>query len=449
MDDNNFDDLLKDKFEGYEHPDIGPNALASFHDHMSSFPSLPWYSKYRTEAFVAASFILFTLLNGFILWYGFDKKENNVADLNRELSHEVIDSLTMVINQLKSNQQQPSVFIINPTDKKVAQFTEAQNTIASQDNIKNTGNSILNTNTKFHLGTISSLPLDILERLEEEDVLETKDGEAYLLITDRIRQIRHTSYTFESPSHLNIIYESDTLEADESTENIKLDLPSVRLKNRISSKMVNKIEAHNYTNGIGINLAPHLDAVKSVYSQGSGSLAPRLGLTAEWIVSPHWSFETSVDYLSTKFTINENFQSLNLPNLNPELGNPESVEITTRTLSLPVNLKYRWWLTRKHQLVIKAGYTPYFSLRNEYLYQYPYPGRPAESDLTINTLEQKDNRGFYAGTLNVALGISKLVKKKNQFETALFYENSLGNVGQQNLTMQLFGIRTAYSFRIK
>jgi hypothetical protein len=449
MDDNSFDDLLKDKFEGYEHPDIGPIALTSFHDHMSSFPSLPWYSKYRTEVLVTASFILFTLLNGFIVWYGFDKKENDATDLNNGLRHQVIDSLTMVINQLKTSQQQPSVFIINPTDKKMAELTVAQDAIASQDNTKNPGNSIHNNNTKFHLGTISSLPPDILQRLEEEDVLETKDGEAYLLISDRVRQIRHTSYTFESPSHLNIIYENDTTETAESTENIKLDLPSIKLKSRMSSKMVNKIESHNYTKGIGINLAPHLDAVKSAYSEGSGSLTPRLGLTAEWIVSPHWSFETSVDYLNTKFTVNENLQSLNLPNLNPELGNPESVEITTRTLSLPVNLKYRWWLTRKHQLVIKAGYTPYFSLRNEYLYQYPYPGRPADSDLTINTLEQKDNRGFYGGTLNVALGISKLVKKKSQFEAALFYENSLGNVGQQNLAMQLFGIRTAYSFRIK
>ena len=69
--------------------------------------------------------------------------------------------------------------------------------------------------------------------------------------------------------------------------------------------MINKIEDHKYTTGIGINLAPHLDIVKGIYSQGSGGTTPRLGITAEWVVSPHWSFETSLDYFTTKLTVNE------------------------------------------------------------------------------------------------------------------------------------------------
>ncbi len=451
MDDSTFDDLLKDKFERYEHPDIGPDALASFRDHMSSFPSISWYTKYRTEVYVTASFLLFTLLNGYILWYSFDKREGNTTELSNGSSHQVIDSLTMVINQLSTNEKQPAVFIISPTDKKRAQFenTKITTASASQDNIKNADGTTLDTSAKLHLGTIASLPPDILERLDEEGILEQRDGQAYLLINDRLRQIRPSSFAFETPSEIAIIYENDTLQSDESLDKVKFKLPAIRLKNRISSKVINEIEDRKYNTGVGIVLTPHLDVVKSAYSQGSGAITPRLGLTAEWIVSRHWSVETSIDYLSTKFTTYENFQSLDLPNLNPELGSPESVEIRTRTLSLPINLKYRWWLTRKHQLAIKAGYTPYFSLRDEYLYQYPYPGRPADSDLTINTQEQKDVRRYYGGTLNIALGITRVVNKKDQFEAALFYENSIGNVGQQNLTMQLFGIRTAYSFRIK
>ncbi len=448
MDDTNFDDLLKSKLEGYEHPDIGPGALASFHNRMSSVPSTPWYRKYRTEMFVVTSFIVFTMLNSFILWYGFGRNENYNADQNNMFSRQIIDSLTQVVTQLKADQKErPSVFIINPAPE-----------VVKERNVKvegkNKGNDLAtnpsrHTNTKLHLGNVASIPSTILDRLRAEDVLETIDGQAYLIITDRVSQIRHKSYAWELPSKLTVVYEDDSLESEESIEKIKLKLPSVKLKNRISTKMINKIEDHKYTTGIGINLAPHIDIVKGAYSQGSGGTMPRVGLTAEWIVSPHWSVETSLDYLSTKVTVNKDFQSLHLPNLNTELGTLESAEINTRTLSLPINMKYRWWLSQKNQLIVKAGYTPYFSLRSEYLYQYPYPGRPVDSDLSISTVEQVDQRGFYGGTFNMSLGISKFIKKKSQFEVDLFYEKSLGSVGHEKLGMQLFGIRTAYSIRVK
>ena len=40
-------------------------------------------------------------------------------------------------------------------------------------------------------------------------------------------------------------------------------------------------------------------------------------------------------------------------------------------------------------------------------------------------------------------------KKKNQLEADLFYERSPGGVGNEKLGIQLYGIRTSFSFRMK
>ena len=51
--------------------------------------------------------------------------------------------------------------------------------------------------------------------------------------------------------------------------------------------------------------------------------------------------------------------------------------------------------------------------------------------------------------MSVAIGASRLWHGRNQMEVALFYEKSLGSVGPQRLGMQLFGVRAAYSIRVK
>ena len=446
MDDKDFDDLLKNKFESYEHPDVGPSARVNFYDRLASYPSMPWYSKYRTEVFVTTSFMLFTLLNGLLFWYSIDKQKNIAGELGRTKKNEITDSLISVIHQLKASQQ-PSVFIVDPSSKNSLKNGDNKIVPGYQNIAMHGSNPAWHTGSKFHLGSVSSLPQNIYKRLMQEGVLEAENGEAYLVITDKVKHIRRNKYEFEQRVGLTSMHEHDSLAAKNPKN--KMKLPKILITNQLSSRMINEIQDQQYTAGIGINVAPHLDLVNGIFSRGSGGFTPRVGITAEWVTSPHWSIETSLDYMNTKLNVSDDFQSLNLPNLNTELGNLQSAEINTHTLSMPVNLKYRWWLTREHQLVVKAGYTPYFSVRNQYVYTYPYPSRPSNSDLTINTLEQSDQTRFHGGTLTVALGINKLIKKKNFMEVALFYENSLGNVGPEKLGMQLFGIRTAYSFKLK
>lgn len=444
MDDKDFDDLLKNKFESYEHPDPGPSALTNFNDRLASYTSSSWYSKYRTEVFVSSTFVLFTLLNGFIIWYVIASKDSIPVHNELNKRNSTIDSLTIAINKLTLKQQQSSIFIVDP-GLKAPLMVEKLKVVSNNKNDSIYGNNPrFHTGSQFHLGSVTSLPQNVYDRLLSAGVLTTENGEAYLLLTDDIKLIRRKAYSYAPVDNISIVHLNDSIEP----ESILKD-PKLKLTNQLSSRMINKIEDQHYSSGIGINLGPHLDLVRGEYSKGSGGFYPRVGITAEWIVSPHWSVETSLDYLNTRFTVTNDFQSLGLPNLNPDLGSLQSAQINTHTLSMPISLKHRWWLTRENQLIIKAGYTPYFSLQNQYLYTYPYPGRPSDSDLTISTVEQVDRTRFHAETFSMAVGVNKFFKRKNFLEVALFFEKSFGKVGQENLSMQLFGIRTAYSFKMR
>ncbi len=446
MDDSNFDDLIKKKFEHYE--DTDSSALESFQKLTFPQPSIPWYSKYRTEAFVISSLLVFSAINGFIFWNANDKAKNDKKELTNNLQHRV-DSLTFALQQIQSNNQQPSVYIIEPEGKETMESNKRKVVTTKQVFPTSVDRSSLHSNDKIYLGATESIPPNILKRLQEADVLKIEGGQAYLIITDRIKLIRHKSYAFESPSELKITSTLNSIIYDDSVEKIKMELPEVKLTGHISSKLINKIEDHQHVRGVGINIAPHIDFAKGLYSAGTGGITPRFGVTAEWMVSPHWSVETSLDYFNTKMTLKNDFQSHNLPDLNSQLGDLKSVRVSTNTLSIPPNIKYKWWLTREHQLIVKTGYTPYFSFKNQYIYSYPFPGAAPDSDLKLSTVEEVDQSRYFGGTFNAVVGIGRLTKKKNQFEVALFYEKSLGSVGTQKSGMQLFGIRTAYSFKVR
>ncbi len=435
MDDSDFDELLKDKFEGHEFSGSVPNALDRFHSRLASYQTIPWYSQYRTEIFVATTFILFTLFNSLFYW-NFNKKEISSAQ-KLDNSKAIIDSLLLVIEKLHSNQPNASVFIIDPS--KPAAKNVASMDIAPEKQVL----SSLSTDSRFHIGSVSSLPKTVYERLTQEGVLETQNGEAFLIITDRVKRIRHKAYLFDPIAIVNP-GEIDSVSTSKESRLIKSH--KIILKN-LPSKMINKMESHSYKAGVGIGIAPHLDLAAGIFSLGSGGLLPRAGVTVEWTVSPHWSIETSLDYTNTKLTTDKNFQSFYLPNIKPELGVLENVQIKNQLLSMPINLKYRWWLTHKQLLVMKAGYSPYLGLRNTYT--YTYPEKPPYADFVISDVEQVDQMKFNGGTLNLAVGINRLIKKKNFFEVALFYERSLGKFGDQNLNMQLFGLRTAYSIKVR
>ncbi|HEY8935085.1 MAG TPA: hypothetical protein VIM65_07685 [Cyclobacteriaceae bacterium] len=445
MDDNKFDDLLKSKFEDYEYSSAGAPDVTGFHNRLAQYPNTSWYYKYRTELFVATSFILFTLLNSFIFWSTLAAKDENRIALEKD-KIQIIDSITHIISQLKLQQQTQSI-ILNPYGNFNAS-SKQQNIRSIDINSKpdplQPGDSNL-----LYLCAESSLQKHFYDKLADAGVLEIKDGIAYLNVSDKISQIRNTTYTLGQPDNTKL-FQADNKADSLSIETYKTGIAKV--SNTISSKFINRIADTNYKSGIGINLSPHLDLANVAFSEGSGDIMRRLGVTVDWTVAPHWSIETSIDHFNTEVTLHEDFQKYNLPKLNPVLDGLQSVQIRTKTVSLPVLLKYRWWLTAKDQFVFRMGYTPYISFHNEYRFTSPYPGqhrRRVDSDVTINTVEDFSKVRFYGGTTTAMAGISRLINKKNQLEFSLFYERSIKGMGQEKLNMELIGLRTAFLFNLK
>ena len=281
MEYSDFDNFMREKLENQKEPSFNQGAIDQFRDLMSSYHPIAWHQKYRTELFVAASFILFTVLNGYIIWFGIDKREEIASTSARIMSHQ-IDSLMVSINELKNSQQQSSTLANDPY---VTLNMKSDKKEIVQPNQNQPGNNpLLHTNSKLHLGSASSLPIDVYERLLKEGVILTDRGEAYLIITDSIKYLRHRKYAFE-PSEFTIIYKNDTSEIMTDDKETMIELPKVTISTKLSNRMINKIESSQHATGIGINIAPHIDLVKGIYQQGNGSITPRVGFTADWVVS--------------------------------------------------------------------------------------------------------------------------------------------------------------------
>ena len=104
MDDQNFDDFVKGRLDGYEDPSFDPSALAGFHDKLALFHPAPWYQLPVSQYMMAASLTLFTVVNLYLFWPSkVETVDSSISQNNTNRT--VIDSLTVVIEQLNENVQ--------------------------------------------------------------------------------------------------------------------------------------------------------------------------------------------------------------------------------------------------------------------------------------------------------------------------------------------------------
>ena len=445
MDDSGFDSYVRKKMENYKAPGYNREAFSQLQARLSDGQAIPWYVKYRVEALVAASLLLFTLFNVYVLFPKFNATkltETNQTTISDNPTR-IIDSLNVIIKKL--NSQAPSkVYIIDPAEREESIAADSKS-LRTFYKLK-LSDSTQNSDVKLFLGDQTDLPLDVLNKLKELNVIALEGNEAWLVVSTQKKDAKNLAVYDRSQKGLELAHK----ELQPLSITVNLTPPSIPTKptNEISGKTRNAIEKH-YFNGIGINLAPHVDLFGSYFTNGSGKLSPRIGFTADWVLSPQLSVETGLDYATLNFTIKKDFQKLALPNVDSQIGALQSVEISIRTASLPISFKYRRWLTAKSQMVFRVGYTPYFACRHQYVYNYSPLNQPPESDLTISTIEQIDEKKFYANTITASAGLIKSLNNNKKLEASLFFENSVGNVGAENMSMKLFGIKTAYWFNVR
>lgn len=441
MDDSSFDNLIRKKMENYESSVFNPDTFSQLQTRLAEGLTVPWYIKYRTVSLVAATLLLFTLYN--IYWVSpklnLNEKEQTVV---LHQSSKVIDSLNSIIKEL-TNKTPAKIYIIDPANNLTREKKES-NGDAFTPRFKFDGTT-QNSNLKLFLGSEVDLPREVFNKLKEWNMIALDGDEAWLVISYKKPEDYLVHNKGFDPGLVGVQKPISPVEIT-----IKLEPSSVHSKSNheISGKMRNSIEKH-YFSGIGINLAPHVDLLSGNFTIGSGSLFPRIGLVADWVMSPHFSIETGADYATPKFTVNNNFQRLTLPNVDNQIGSLQSADLGVRTVSLPVNFKFRRWLTAKNQLVYRIGYTPYFAFRHQYVYHYSLPNQTPESDLTISTMEQIDEKIFYGSTLTASVGITRELRDNKKLEASLFFENSLGTMGAEKVGIKLFGIKAAYWFKVK
>ena len=448
MDDHNFDEFVKGRLDGYEDPSFDPSALEGFHEKLAYFRPAPWYELPVSQYMMAASLTLFTVVNLYLFWPS--KIEIASSPITQKKTNQtIIDSLTVVIEQLKTESHVSTRFRDSLLNRFNSQPAVSQ---SATPKLQNGG---------LYLGTTAEIPSDLYHALMVKRMLVTENGGAFLIAPEK------TSQSFAKLSELDLKgvganYPWPAAGLSDLELKIRSDeTPTVIIPERrraVSSRMRNALEKH-YSKGIGIYVAPHVDLAQSIFSKGDGGITPRVGITADWVLSPSLSVETGVDYSITSINFDRSFKDVPLPPTDPNLGAVEAVQVKNSLMSAPIAIKYRQWISEKSQAFVKAGYTPYFSLQQEYQLSYDFdrafdpnqgfgPG-PNPNHHHVNSIQRVNDQKFYGNTSTISLGITRLVKNKNKLEAAVFYEKSIGDIGQEKLGMQLFGLRTAYWFNLR
>jgi hypothetical protein len=473
MDESSFDDLIKSKLDNYEDPTLDEGAFVRFEETLLASQPMPWYNHNLSRLGLAASAIIVTLLNIYILTLY--KSKNKVTVLSSKSIAETrkMDSLTTIINQfrLRENKlikaEENNRVTIKEREAELSQVVK-QNSLLQQrlTEVHSQPNKIIENSypsdpsSIVSIGKASDLPANLVRLLREQNlaIVDDRNDQVYLFASYRLHQVLRQAQQLNShltPISLFVINEVQPFNAD----NLKIQAPATLVKGvkkLMSLKQRNELEKH-YFSGIGINIGGHLDFLQSSFSSGSGSFNPRIGVLADWVVSPRLSIETGFDYFTNSIAFEKDIERIYLPRQTDQFGPLQTARIDNYLLSTPLSIKYRQWVGEKTQSIFKLGYSPYYSFSSKYNYSYPFskpqhpndPDDPAYKSPRINTVEESTLKGYYGASLTGSIGLSRVIKKKNVFEASLFYEKSLGTMGQQGLKMNLIGLRTAYLFNMK
>ncbi len=105
MDDQRFDDIIKNKVGEYVDPTYDKGAIAGLHQHLAGYQVVPWYSQYKSAGLMAATLALFTLFNWLMIGNSREGSDINQASLNNNPDYErLIADLKGEIDRLKTIQ---------------------------------------------------------------------------------------------------------------------------------------------------------------------------------------------------------------------------------------------------------------------------------------------------------------------------------------------------------
>ena len=452
MDDNKFDDLVKNKVGEYEPPGYDPSALADLHYRMASQYSVPWYTKYRSELAVAAASVAIMIA---LLWGQRKIGEIENQGLRSEIEQLQRDRAAFkeiqdMVKTLGTAPDTVRVFEYRNTDEQLYQRLMAEiealkgqlqkDRVPTLENISPDGQLV-------YLGRETQLPSDALRKLKRDGTLVKRGEHLFLLATTGIEpggspwlaQRKGIVSEHLLPEYKFVL----------DTSYIQEDLVVSKVIEKpveISIKQMREIEKH-YQKGIGIKIGPSVESYYGRYHVGEVEQGWGGGLMSDFLLSPSLSTETGVIFHGRIYST-ESLQELTLPPPDPQLGEFEELEITSRMYEIPLNLKYRYPINLQSNFVGSVGVSGllYSYQKIEYLYEFEVDD---DLEFPVESSFQRDKYRWSFGTLNASLGLNRKLKNEKEIEISLFYKYGLSEMGFEQVNADFFGLRGTYWFTVK
>lgn len=461
MDDNRFDDIIKEKIGEYEHPDYDPAALAGLHYRMSSQFKYPWYVRYRNEMITVAAALVLGLL---ILWGQKEISNANINTLKEQLVQLQKQNEELIAHSKKEGQNTETRSIAAPDTVRIVEYvnndmlyqslrkeiSSLQNQLSKLD--QNNAGSPKVGEQLVYVGRRSELPDGSVHALSKKHSLIDEEGYLFLMVENDGFQSNNYPYLVQRKNLKNryVIPEYEFIIDSLSTSFDDGFLATVKKKPvQISIKQMREMEKRNYKKGIGIELGPVLEVNRGRYSPGSGSTGFGIGVMANFITSPNLGVEAGLLFNANEYAISaDEINQLSLPEPDPIYGKFENAEISHFFFEIPVNLKYRYRISPTKHIIGAAGLSAMFFTKEEVEYIYFYEIDENFISPLETSYRNKETHG-YLGTANISLGLSSLLNNGKKLETSLFYKRNLQSLGIEGVDIDYVGVKASYQFKIK
>ncbi len=425
MDDHKFDDIIKGKVADYEAPGFDPGALSAFHHQMGTVTVWPWYSRYRTELLLSSGLVLCTLI---LLWnqWSFNARETQALKKNDEVlktQQQQIDILKHEIEKLKN---------LPPDTIKILEIKDQSSQLNS-----------------FYLQRIKTLEYT-LQKITEENLtyIQMANQRTAAAMGSQLSSYRR------STAHERFYEDQFTTQlvsSEKKKENVhgipNMVTPNAVTSRQLSTKTIRDLEKH-YRNGIGIRVGPALEVSRGFYDVGNTRADLLFGVLADFVVSPSLSVETGAKYTHRFYEITNRdvLSRLQLPGVDTGLGPLANADVDSWMAEFPINVKYRYPLSIKTNLLAGVGYSSLMYTKQVFEYYYELTSDPTAQ---INTTHKIEKFTLTPGMLNFSIGLSKEIKNNKILETSLYYQYGLGEFGVEEVRANFLGIRGTYWFKIR
>ncbi len=437
MDDSKFDNIIKNKIGEYEDRGFDPAALSALHHQLAAVRILPWHTRYTTELLVGLGMLLITLTLLWGQWYWGNREVKLMEDelIALRMENSELRKLKSEIG-VSDNVKPDTIRIIEVRPQLSPLYASLANRIYQLESARP---KVLNK-TMMYLGAVQDIPAEILSVLEKAGlVISGNEGGVYLTsvkgqMLNEISGEKLVTEPFPAP------YLVFTEEASEPTKKLEKSKPI-----KVSLKTIKELENH-YQTGVGFKLGPTMSLTSLNYKTGSGSPFVGVGGLAEMVFSPALALETGFRYMSLRSKIRQDFDQIRLSHFDGTLGELQKIEIDTRAIEIPINLKYRYPLSMNTHLIVGTGYAGLVFLHQDVEYKYALASEQAASIIADN---RENNLKVYPGTVNFSLGVDQQLLNKKSIEASLFYQKGIGNKGIEQNNADIFGIKGTYWFTIR